>query len=361
MDTPYLLLDAAIAKRNIARMAEKARASNVLFRPHFKTHQSAEVAQWYRAEGVEAITVSSLKMAQYFAANGWTDITLAFPVNRLDHQAIDALAATINFNIVVEDVDTIRFMEEKLTHPVGVYLKIDTGYGRTGVDAEDFDTLVLLMDALRETHNLIFIGLLTHAGHTYHAGSADEILEIQKKSFMQLRAIKTFLFDKFPLMQLSYGDTPSCSLMAGFSGVDEVRPGTFVFYDLTRVQLGVCSLAEVAVALISPVVAVHASRHEAVIHGGAVHLSKDQLVSADGTIHYGLVVAFDGEKWLVDQPLGTISRLSQEHGIISLNEAGESLLKPGMLVAVLPVHACMTANAMKSYVLTSGEILPMMP
>ena len=95
MDTPYLLLDAAIAKRNIARMAEKARASNVLFRPHFKTHQSAEVAQWYRAEGVEAITVSSLKMAQYFASHGWTDITLAFPVNRLDHQAIDALAVRL--------------------------------------------------------------------------------------------------------------------------------------------------------------------------------------------------------------------------------------------------------------------------
>lgn len=86
--------------------------------------------------------------------------------------------------------------------------------------------------------------------------------------------------------------------MDGFSGVDEVRPGNFVFYDLTMVKLGVCSLADVAVSLVAPVVAVHASRHEAVIHGGAVHLSKDQLVSADGTIHYGLVVAFDGEKWL---------------------------------------------------------------
>ncbi len=361
MDTPYLLLDAAIAKRNIARMAEKARASNVLFRPHFKTHQSAAVAQWYRAEGVEAITVSSLKMAQYFAANGWADITLAFPVNRLDHQAIDALAATINFNIVVEDVDTIEYLEQKLSHPVGVFIKVDTGYGRTGVDAEDFDTLVLLMDALKETRNLIFIGLLTHAGHTYHAGSVDAIMEIQKKSFMQMRAIKTFLFDKFPLMQLSYGDTPSCSLMADFAGVDEVRPGNFVFYDLTMVQLGACSLTDIAVALVAPVVAVHAQRHEAVIHGGAVHLSKDQLVAADGTVHFGVVVAFDGEKWQVDQPLGIMNRLSQEHGILTMNDAGEALLKPGMLVAVLPVHSCMTANAMKSYVLTSGDILLMMP
>ncbi len=45
-------------------MAEKARINDVVFRPHFKTHQSHKIGQWFRNEGVNAITVSSIKMFQ---------------------------------------------------------------------------------------------------------------------------------------------------------------------------------------------------------------------------------------------------------------------------------------------------------
>ena len=41
IETPTLLLNEAIARRNIERMANKARQNGVRFRPHFKTHQSA--------------------------------------------------------------------------------------------------------------------------------------------------------------------------------------------------------------------------------------------------------------------------------------------------------------------------------
>ena len=81
---PTLLVDRKRALRNIERMAAKAKAARVRFRPHFKTHQSAEVGLWFRDFGIDAITVSSLEMAAYFARNGWTDITVAFPVNILE-------------------------------------------------------------------------------------------------------------------------------------------------------------------------------------------------------------------------------------------------------------------------------------
>ena len=78
---PTLLLDVVRARRNIARMADKARRNGVRFRPHFKTHQSAAIGAWFRAEGVACITVSSVTMARYFADQGWQDITIVFPVN----------------------------------------------------------------------------------------------------------------------------------------------------------------------------------------------------------------------------------------------------------------------------------------
>jgi D-serine deaminase-like pyridoxal phosphate-dependent protein len=81
---PTLLLSRQRAMANIEKMAQKALHSGVRFRPHFKTHQSAQVGEWFREFGVEAITVSSVEMALYFAQHGWRDITIAFPVNLLD-------------------------------------------------------------------------------------------------------------------------------------------------------------------------------------------------------------------------------------------------------------------------------------
>src|SRR6476620_10300974 len=86
---PTLLLDEARCRRNIERMASKARRSNVRFRPHFKTHQSAQIGEWFREAGVNAITVSSVKMAEYFASHGWDDITIAFPANWREIEAIN--------------------------------------------------------------------------------------------------------------------------------------------------------------------------------------------------------------------------------------------------------------------------------
>ena len=82
---PTMVLNEEICKSNIARMAQKAKAAGVTFRPHFKTHQSREIGEWFRASGVEKITVSSLNMAMKFAEWGWNDITVIFPINCLEH------------------------------------------------------------------------------------------------------------------------------------------------------------------------------------------------------------------------------------------------------------------------------------
>ena len=76
IDQPALLLDDDIARRNIDRMVVKAARNQVIFRPHFKTHQSAEIGEWFREKGIEKITVSSVEMAEYFANNGWRILPL---------------------------------------------------------------------------------------------------------------------------------------------------------------------------------------------------------------------------------------------------------------------------------------------
>ena len=63
IEKPTLVLDKQITFRNIEKMATKARNSGVRLRPHFKTHRSAAIGEWFRGFGVEAITVSSVDMA----------------------------------------------------------------------------------------------------------------------------------------------------------------------------------------------------------------------------------------------------------------------------------------------------------
>ena len=70
---PTLFLDEVKCRANIRMMSEKAKANGVIFRPHFKTHQSVEIGNWFREEGTQAITVSSVGMAGYFAKAGWRD------------------------------------------------------------------------------------------------------------------------------------------------------------------------------------------------------------------------------------------------------------------------------------------------
>ncbi len=357
---PTLLLNESICKANIAKMAERVKGWKGDFRPHFKTHQSAKIGEWLREAGVERITVSSFKMAIYFAQNGWSDITVAISATKNHATVINELSSHINLNIVLEDEESILELEKNLTNPVGVFIKADTGYNRTGVDADNLDLIKKLLNALKNTKKLIFIGFLTHAGHTYYARNNEQLREIVKPALEKTLALKVFLKNHFPLMQLSWGDTPSCSVYNDFDGLDEYRPGNFVFYDYAQVQIGSCELKDVAVCMASPVIAVHKDRNEVVVHAGAVHLSKDRVELSDGTISYGKVVKLNGLNWDVNEELGEVKSLSQEHGIISVKEGCLSEIKPGDVIGIIPVHSCLTANLMKQYLNTDGNFIDTM-
>ena len=134
---PVLLLDEKKCRNNIQRMADKAKRNNIRLRPHFKTHQSRQIAEWFREAGINCITVSSLRMATYFAEQGWNDITLAFPVNTLEHERINRLARSLVLNLIVADLEAARLLSAKVRYPVQLWIKVDSGSRRTGVLPED--------------------------------------------------------------------------------------------------------------------------------------------------------------------------------------------------------------------------------
>lgn len=358
---PTLLVDKEVCERNIGRMAAKANALGLKFSPHFKTHQSAKIGEWFKMAGVTSITVSSVQMAEYFAAAGWKDITIAFPLNVLEINNVNQLAEKIKLQVLVENIDAVNVLKEKLSHKVGVWIKIDTGYNRTGIDAVAFNETEAVVAAISNCEKLVFKGFLSHTGQTYLANSTDEILRRHFDALVKLKTLKNHYHNRFPDIEISMGDTPAATLCTNFDGVNELRPGNFVFYDLMQQNLGVCQVEDIAVRMVCPVVAKHTSRNEVVIHGGAVHFSKDSIHNTDGKKMYGrIIIEKDGKKILLDT-MNYLSALSQEHGILKVAQSRFGQFYVGQLVEIVPVHSCLTANLMGHYQTHEGELIEMMP
>ena len=361
--TPTLLVDRSKCLANIRRMSDKARSANVRLRPHCKTHACLEIARWMREEGgVQSITVSSLSMAEYFSSE-WDDITVAFPVNILEVDKINQISSKIrHLNIMVENSEAITYLEEHLENPVGAWVKIDCGYGRTGIPATDVSRIGTVLEQLKTSRCMRFQGFLTHAGHTYGCSEKEQVLAIHRDTKRLLLALKERFTPMYPELQLSVGDTPSCSILdaSEFRDFDEMRPGNFVFYDIEQACIGSCREEDIAVAVACPIVAKHPQRSEIILYGGGVHFSKDRVSGQpEGTI-YGRVVASGSSPGSLewgDIVAGMyLKGVSQEHGKVVVPSAVWDNYQVGDLVLVLPVHSCMTADVLKhkGYLTTEG-------
>ena len=359
IERPTLLLNEATARRNIQHMSGKAAESSVRFRPHFKTHQSASIGEWFREVGVEAITVSSVDMAGYFAGHGWSDITVAFPANLRQLEALNELAGRIRLNLLLESAETAEILGRKLRYESAAWLKIDTGYGRTGIPWSDVRTLREVSAAVERTRSLDLIGLLTHAGHTYGAGSTSTIAGIFAETIERLGQARDVLAKAGRQIELSVGDTPGCSIVSRFPVVDEVRPGNFVFYDLSQLFFGACTEGDLAVAVACPVVAKHSARNQLVIYGGAVHLSKEAVLDAKGRSIYGGVALPTDGGWSKMFTSSAVTSLSQEHGVVQCEPELFDRIQVGDLLMIIPVHSCLTANLLGRYLTLDGDWLEM--
>jgi D-serine deaminase-like pyridoxal phosphate-dependent protein len=366
IERPTLLLDVARARRNITRMAEKARRNQLHFRPHFKTHQSAAVGEWFLEAGVTAATVSSLEMAHYFAEHGWSDLTVAFPANLRQIDLINTLARRVHLHLLVEHPVTAQFLAAHLTAPAGVWIEVDAGYTRSGLSWNDRAQLTALAKTLADCPTLSLHGLLTHAGNTYAARSPDELATAYHTTVDRLNDARNWLAAQgFGGLKISIGDTPACSVLDDLGAVDEIRPGNFVFYDWMQVEIGACHADDVATVVACPVVSIHPERNDLILYGGAVHLSKESLIRRNGHTTFGAVVLLTEQGWSAPLEDVWVRSVSQEHGVVHAAGAAFAALvntaKVGGLLGVLPVHSCLTADLFKQYRTLDGQLLSMTP
>lgn len=354
INEPTLLLSEHICRANIKRMADKASKHGLKFKPHMKTHQAAKIGKWLQEAGIGSITVSSIKMAEYFASNGWHDITIAFPANIRQSEKLDKLATEVTLTLLVNSPSTAKKLNNTLTHNVKVYIELDTGSNRTGLKVEQTKKINELIDAINTAKNLKWIGFYSHPGHSYASRSEAEIQAVHRSVLSQIKDLRNNLSSKHGNFEVCIGDTPCCSKGNNFDGIDAISPGNFVFYDLMQYQIGSCEIKDIAVAMACPIVDKYPVRNELAIHGGAIHFSKENM-QENGLTHFGKP-AFENENhWQILDPNSYLKALSQEHGIIKCSAKVFDSYQIGDSITILPVHSCLTANLMDRYHREIGE------
>ncbi|MQY63132.1 MAG: hypothetical protein GH143_02300, partial [Calditrichaeota bacterium] len=246
LPTPALLLDLDILQRNLDTMAGKARSLEVALRPHIKTHKCLGIARMQQERGARGITVSTLVEAKIFANAGFDDITYAFPLDSgkitqaldLAERAILRQGSGQALRLTVDDLATAEALETAAAgrdQAIPVWLKVDCGYHRAGVDPTS-DYAVQLARFLHEAPHLGFDGLLTHAGHAYKVTSKEELLNIaDQERDVTVAFAERLRTEGIAVPAVSVGSTPTMSVVQHLEGVQEMRPGNCVVHDRTQV------------------------------------------------------------------------------------------------------------------------------
>jgi D-serine deaminase-like pyridoxal phosphate-dependent protein len=346
--TPALLLDKARLQGNLDRMAARARELGVNLRPHMKTAKSIDVARLATKDEAGGITVSTLAEADYFARAGFTDILYGVgitPDKLTDVAAIQSLGAELT--LILDNLANARAVADqaaRLSGPFGILIEIDSGQHRTGLLPDDAHVLEIAQ-ILNGRENCELRGVMTHAGHSYDCDSIAAVKMVaEAERGAVVAAAESIRAAGLPCAIVSVGSTPTALYAEHLEGVTEMRPGVYMLGDLFQHSIGSCNLDDLALSVLTSVIAWREDEGRAMVDAGALALSQDRgAPDAAGQHAYGMAVDLAG-RVLPKQP--RVRQTNQEHGFLPGLVTAPSI---GQRLRILPNHACATAAAYNRY------------
>ncbi len=356
LDTPCLLLDLARLERNCNAMRRRIHSHGVVLRPHVKTGKNVDIAQRALDAPAGPITVSTLREAEYFFDHGFRDIVYAVG---MVPQKVKRVAALVErgarLTTIVDSVEAARGVTEASAQAgvrLPVLIEIDSDGHRAGIRPDD-PRLLAVADVLGESLR----GVMTHAGESYNCDSVEAIRAMaERERHAVVRAVQSLRGRGHPCTEVSVGSTPTATFAPSFAGVTEVRVGVYVFQDLVMAGLGVCTVDDIALSVLTTVIGHQREKNWLITDAGWMALSRDRGTARQKVDQgYGLVCDAAGrpsdELIVVD--------VNQEHGIVARRGGGAidfARYPVGTRLRVLPNHACATAAQHGEYqVLREGR------
>lgn len=334
-ETPAVLIDLPVVRRNIARFQSYADAHGLKVRPHIKTHKLPAIAQMQLAAGAVGITCQKVSEAEAMVAGApdIRDVLITYNIVGAGKLArLAALARKVALSVVADSEAVVAGLSATFAaapQPLAVLVECDTGARRCGVASPE--EAAALARTIAAAPGLVFGGLMTYP--PVGAAAAVEAFMTAAKTLIEAGGI--------PVPVVTSGGTPSMMHAAEAPVTTEYRPGTYVYNDRSLVERGVCGWEDCALTVLATVVSVPAP-DRAIIDAGSKALTSDLL----GLTGYGHVRG---------RPDIAVDQLSEEHG--RLVSEGPISLRVGDAVRIVPNHACVVTNMVDAvHILDEGRI-----
>jgi len=328
--TPFLAVDVPTLRANIGRAQAFCDDRGLRLRPHVKTHKTPEIARLQVDAGARGLAVATVGEAECFAAAGFDDLFIAYPVltNAALAGRLRQLLETADLVLGIDAHDGVDALVRHglAEHPrLSLLVEVECGLRRTGVAPEGAGRLA----SYAADHGLAVGGVFTFPGHGYAVGAGGAAAADEAKALSEAAA--AFSDAGLHCAVRSGGATPTYEA-TDTTVVTETRPGVYAFHDAQQVALGTATPEEVALAVMSTVVSAPAP-DRIVLDAGSKTLAADRPSYVDG---HGLLLGVPGAR---------IDRIWEHHGVVDTSGADPgNVPKVGDRVAVLPNHVCTAVN-----------------
>lgn len=330
LDTPALVIDVDIMRRNLQQAADYAKQHKLRLRPHTKTHKIPALAQMQIAMGADGLTVAKTTEAEVMLKASPPEILVAYPV--LGPEKMERLVRLAQKTEVLVSLDSIpvaRAISEaasKAGVTIGVLIEIDAGLHRVGVaPGEPLRQLGL---EVARMPGLRFDGLAFYPGH---------IKQMDPVAIAALVAVERVIRDAIETLEkiglvpkiISGGSTPALFSSHMVPSVNEIRPGTYIFNDRNTVFSNACKWEDCAAYVLTTVVSTSV-RDRVIIDGGSKTFSSDRAV-------------LPGFGRILEAPDADFEKMNEEHGFIDTRTCSRRWII-GEKVRVIPNHICVAMN-----------------
>ena len=328
LDTPALLIYEEKVRENIARIGQLL-GGYARLRPHIKTHKCREVLRMQLAAGVDRVKCATRKEVELAASEGVREILWSYGIVGALAQHAAALQRAhpdVVLDVLADDPRQIPVLSNACrtaSVELGVMMDINSGMNRTGLSESDGLDLARMIN---RTPGLRFAGLHTY-GSPPAQGSPEERDRIYRYAIHRAVNVRRALEQAgIHVPRLIAGGSPDFLVAAKMDGVDEVSPGTWIFWDKGYEDLAPGRFVYAALVLGRVI-----SRPTAdlfTVDAGY------KSVSADPPLPHAVCLSVNG---------ATAVGRWEEHLLFRLN-APSSEPSVGTPVYIAPVHVCSTVN-----------------
>ena len=332
IETPSVLIDLDIVENNIDKYQSYCNKKGINLRPHIKTHKIPELANLQLKAGAIGVTCQKISEAEAMISEGGIDdILITFNIfgqKKLDRLRI--LSGQVKLSVVADNIQCIQGLSETFKNEksqLTVLVECDTGALRCGVVTPR--EACELAKKISSLPGLSFGGLMTYP----------PISQSEKINNFLGKAKDLIEASGIPVPVISIGGSPNMWEVEKIPLGTEYRIGTYIYNDRSLMERSNCLESDCGLTILATVISTP-EPHRAVIDAGSKVLTSDLF----GLKGHGYIIGF---------PKLSISNLSEEHGCI-IGE-GETGLKIGQKVRIIPNHACVVSNMMDEVMFIRGD------